>query len=271
MSKIQKYAIDIVNGYASGMGCRTLAMQYQVDAMMIHRLLISLGVKLRNKTEGRTMNLPNTTLSDEHHQIIEGCLLGDGSVLRSYNASTAHFSLKSTEKDCIDYMRTILPLPHMRIRMCNRKFTMVRGKRYRCRKSYDLVSTCDKSLDGFRDIWYPEGKKIVPDGLALYPTTIKHWFYGDGSTSYISYKNIQDAYVRITFCTNGFTVNDCEKLISKLNNIGLSFHIYLSSHKQPTLVALKRSVVHDFFDYIGACDMPCFSYKWKLPSKRTRN
>ena len=265
MSKITEHAINIIDEYTSGKGCRTLARQYNIDAMTIYRFLIGRGVKLRNKTEGRTMNLPNTALSDVHRQIIEGCLLGDGSVLRSHNASTAHFSLKSVEKYCIDHLRAVIPLPHMRITMSDRQFTTIHGKQYKCRKSYNLISTCDKSLNEFRDTWYPEGKKIVPDNLILHPTTIRHWFYGDGSTSYIPYKNTKDAYVRISFCTNGFTVGDCEKLVSKLNDVGLSFHIYLS-RKQPMLVALKCSTVHDFFNYIGSCDVPCFAYKWKLPS-----
>ena len=126
-----------------------------------------------------------------------------------------------------------------------------------------LVTTADKSLHEFRKDWYPDGKKIIPRNLSLTPTCVKYWFYGDGSSSFIPYQG-KNRYVRITFCTNCFTEDDCNFLVSKFKEVGLNFNIYLS-RKQPMLIALKSKTVFDFFDYIGEFDLECFKYKWKKP------
>lgn len=256
----------LIEDYLSGKSCQELAAQQQVSAMTVYKRLIKNNVKIRNKWEGKTMKLPNTSLSEFHQQVIDGCLLGDGSVLRKNDRLTAHFSLTTIHEEFATHLQKILPFPKIKVKERIKKDNVVfHGKTYKCNDAYNVTSTADKSLNKFRSEWYPDGRKIVPKNLQLTPITVKYWFYGDGGTSFIRYKSDEHAYVRIFLCTNGFTVDDCELLVEKLLLLGLKFTIYLSRN-QPVLVALKSSIVHNFFDYIGKCTVHCFNYKWKIPN-----
>lgn len=252
---------NIIDGYLSGKSCNELGIEFGYCAMTIYKHLIRNGITMRRKWEGRILKLPKSNLSDYEKQIIDGCLLSDGSVFCKNERSTANFSFTSIHKNFIDHIQSILPLLSFRTRHRINGKRNFHGKEYNCSDSYELISNADKSLNEFRKLWYPNGIKIIPRNLILSPITIKYWFYGDGSTSYIKYKD-KNRYIRISFCTNGFTIDDCEFLVSKLEECGLKFSIYLS-RKQPMLVALKTKIILDFFDYIGDCNVSCFNYKWK--------
>lgn len=191
-------------------------------------------------------------------------ILSDSTIYRKNKNHTSYFSLISIHKEFTDHIYQILPFPRFYLREQDESTIIIRGKLCNAQKNYTIRTTCDLSLNEFRETWYPFGIKIVPPKLELSPITVKYWFYGDGSSSFIAYKDILDAYVRVSFCTNSFTFKDCELLTSKLLDIGLEFHIY-ENYGKPMLVATKSKTIIDFFNYIGECTVPCFEYKWKLP------
>lgn len=254
---------EIIKKYKNGKSCYELGSEYDCSFATIQRLLRRNGIQCRKKWEHSTLNISNTELSDLEKQIIQGMLLGDGSVLLSKVSS--YFTTTSKDKEFTDHLKGILSLPGWRTYIRDKKHIIIKGRKYNCEKNYTITSRTDKSLGTFRNEWYPEGIKIVPRNLELTPTIIKYWFYGDGSTSFVPYRDVPDARVRITFCTNGFTHDDCEFLVSKLDDLSFKFTIQLDKGK-PILVALQRNTTTEFCNYMGECNLPCFDYKWKKPT-----
>jgi hypothetical protein len=262
---------QLVSEYNSGLSTCELERKYNYSQSMVSYLFRRNGIKMRKKWEHRTINISNSELSEEQKQIIDGCVFGDGSISTTHSGISSYFSLTTIHKEFAEHLKAVISLPFREKLRCRKsRQIVIRGKEYKTKESYELISRTDKSLTSFRKRWYPNGIKIIPPDLELTPLCMKYWFYGDGCASFVKYKDIPDAYVRINFCTNCFTIPDCELLQSKLEKIGLKFAIYLSSRNQPIFVTLKTSTVLDFFDYMGECTVPCFEYKWKKPSLKMK-
>lgn len=227
--------------------------------MTIYKRLKAAGVIFRKKWDHKTLSVSTTNLSNHHKQILEGCLLGDGSVFCP--KITSYFELTSIHEEFANHLQEVLPFEKSKVGIRDRQKTTIHGIEYNCKKSYVFKTLRDNSLADFRKKWYPQGIKIIPKDLKLSPNTIKYWFYGDGSTSWIKYKNI-NRYLHMTFCTNNFTIEDCELLKSKLDDLGFKFEIYLQ-RKQPVLITSKTNIVKDILNYMGECSINAFDYKWK--------
>lgn len=266
MGKLNDKKNEIIQLYNSGKSIYDLAKIYDCYFTSIYRLLIRENVSRRKQWDHKSLNIPQTPLSDEQKQIIEGCLLGDGSILSRCNINS-YFTLDCIYEEFPNHLSRVLPFERVRLTTRKSKKVIFHGKKYNAKVAHRITTKYNKSLNEFRHVWYPDGKKIVPCNLKLTPTVIKYWFYGDGSTSYIKYKNIIDAYVRISLCTNSFTIDECDFLVSEMKKkCNSEFGIYLSRGK-PMLVTLKTSDVLNFFDYIGKCELDCFTYKWKTPKR----
>src|SRR5206468_3127331 len=95
------------------------------------------------------------------------------------------------------------------------------------RQDAHLVKCRSKNLMPYWNKWYPNGKKIVPLELKLTPTTVLHWFMGDGTTSFIKNTN----RVELTLCTNGFNKIEVIFLKKLLSEINLDLGIYKVTNK----------------------------------------
>jgi len=255
---------DIVASYLTGKSCYDVGEVFGCSWSTVRNILIKRGVALRD-SGSYAVSDRRTTLTAEHRQIIDGLLLGDGCVRRHKNAVTACMSVTTVEEEFANHLVAGLPL-NLRINSEEACQRIIRGKAYNCKKSYRIYSTVDLSLNEYRNRWYPNSTKVIPVDLKLTPISIKYWFYGDGTTTYRKYKNVDDAYVSLAFCTNGFTVPDCELLIQKLLTAsGVRFGINYNKG-QPVLVCRDIDSVNRFFDFIGDCGVACYQYKWKRPT-----
>lgn len=257
MKEIQQ----IIEGYKSGKSIYDLAKEYDYHFQTIWRNLKKNDIKLRKTWEHITLKMPNTFLTELQKQIVEGCLLGDGSV---FSKATAYFSLECVEEKYLLMLTTLLPFRKWRWRKRIKDAVPFKGLIYACKPTYTITSTCDKSLNKFRKRWYPEGKKIVPKDLICSPTTFRHWFYGDGSTSYVKYKG-KKLGTQLTFCTHCFNKNDCDFLANKLwESCETKVGVYFDDGK-PFLKTTNIQSVRNFFNYIDKCETECYEYKWKIP------
>ncbi len=202
---------EIISLYESGKSCYYIGKIFSCSYSTIRNIL------LKNKISMRDASLYNRTtrktiLNDIHRQIIDGLLLGDGCVRRHAVNATAELSVSTVEEEFANYLLVVLPL-ELYInseKACKR---VVCGKEANCKKSYKIHSRVDISLDEYREKWYPDGIKIVPSDLVLTPISVKYWFWGDGSTSYIKYKNNKNAYVNLHFYTNGFLYQNGQQIV----------------------------------------------------------
>lgn len=243
----------IIDSYVEGDSCYTIALKHNCHYSTIRNVLVRNNVKLRGLSDA-VKSKRKTEISSEQKQIMEGLLLGDGSVLR--RGRTSHFKLKSIQKEFVDYVKFLLPF------QCNEYMAEacvrnIMGQDCNCSEAYTIESLVDVSLDEYRDCWYPNGEKIVPEDLVLSPLLCKYWFYSDGYSSYVN-KNC----VVVGLCTNCFTKKECSSLQKKLCKIGLDFNIAKKVNGY-ILQARKKDSVNGFFKYIGNSELECFRYKWK--------
>jgi len=258
---------QIIAAYQSGKTCAKVGEEYGCSYGSVYNILTRNNVKLRSQSS-YMISKRETLLTETHKQIIDGLLLGDGSVRRRKVDKTASLNVTTVEGEFADHFPIVLPL-NFYTNIQEAKQTFIHDHIANSRKSYRISSTADLSLNEYRDKWYPSGVKIIPKDLVLTPVSVKYWLYGDGTTHYKKHKNVKDAYVNLCFCTHCFSVPDCELLIAKLEeSIGLRFHIE-NNHDKPTLVICEMDSINKFFDYIGECDVPCYQYKWKRPAVNT--
>lgn len=252
---------EIISSYESGKSIYQIAEEYKFHSQTIWRNFKKRKIKLRDTWAHKTINIPTTELTDTQKEIIEGCLLGDGSV---FIKTTAYFQIECVEQELIEHLANSLPFIWRR-RTRIRNNVEIRGKLVKTKPAYSITSRCDKSLNEFNHRWYLKDEKVVPKDLICTPTSFRHWFYGDGSTSYVTHKG-KNLGTQLTFCSNCFTYEDCEFLKYKLLEIcNTTVGVYDGGRGAPVLKTTKIESVKNFFDYIGQSELECYNYKWKIP------
>jgi len=250
--------IKIIELYKSGLGLNQIAKIVHRGVPFIKDALICEGIKIKSNSHSASKR--NTELNYEQKKIIEGLLLGDGSIIRQKRDRTAKLSVKTIEKVFADHILKSFPLD-IKIYSYAASHRIIKGKECCCKENYKIESKVDNALNEFRNKWYRDGVKIIPLDLDISPTSVKYWFYGDGNSSFIREKN----GVALTFYTNGFTFIECEFLQKQLREkIGINFHVNHDRGK-PILKVSTKKAVYDFFEYIGECNVSCYDYKWKFP------
>lgn len=177
-----------------------------------------------------------------------GELLGDG-CLRSNSTSSAKFQYSSKYMEYAWYIARTLDSYGIK----------QSGKIYKnlCKwgVGYSYQSRAYSELRTLYDLWYPKGKKIVPEGLMLTPITCRQWYIGDGCLDRTQGKNPY-----ITIATQAFPTSDVDRLVGQLINVGVN----ATRQSARNNVYVRRGSVKRFLDYIGQCPVACYKYKWDL-------
>lgn len=192
--------------------------------------------------------------------MINGCLLGDGSIELSHNRKTAHFSFKQSlkNKDRVEEVSDILDDLSGKISMTH-SLAPIRTKNgivyddtlihyaYRVRSKSSLI------FYELRELWYPNGKKRVPSNLEMNWVIFSHWYQDDGYN--------QSNRHRIRLSTEGFVRDDVEFLqfllweqlgiLGTLQKSGNGFSICIGP-------SYYGAVIDELEQYIKS---PCMQYK----------
>ena len=104
----------------------------------------------------------------------------------------------------------------------------------------------------YRDRWYENKKKIVPDNLVVNDSLFLHWFLGDGTVNKIGYG--------FSLATMGFDPRDVNKLRNKLLEYGLDSSIT----KENNIYILKtKKNINKISNFLKNIDYPkCYAYKF---------
>jgi DNA-binding XRE family transcriptional regulator len=154
----------------------------------------------------------------EIRDIVQGCLLGDGSIRAQNNK---YFSFKVTSKDKMfaEWIKNLFNNFQVKcwISEDNKSLFSV----------WFYINSCPYSeFLSLRKKWYKKlnGKiiKTVPRDLQLNQNTLLFWYLGDGSL--IKRKNDFNRVPYIVLATNTFLWKDIKFLIQKLKEINLSFY-----------------------------------------------
>lgn len=109
-------------------------------------------------------------------EFLEGHLLGDGCILKVGGGRSASFQLTDSFEEYVRWLDGTL-----------REFGVGRtGRIYKLKNFgvYVRYSYCSRSyreLADFRNRWYGNGRKEIPQSLELSPTRLLFWYIGDGT------------------------------------------------------------------------------------------
>lgn len=93
-------------------------------------------------------------------------------------------------------------------------------------EEYRFKTKCDPIFNTYRELFYPDGKKIVPDSISeLDELGLAIWFMDDG---YRTGRNLKGA----VFATHSFSEEDKQKLLNLLQN---KFGLKCSIQKEGTI------------------------------------
>jgi len=130
-----------------------------------------------------------------------------------------------------------------------------------------INSSCSTELSNLRKIFYPNGKKIIPENigeLLKSPVSLAVWFMDDGTLDY----RFKD-HCAFHLCTNGFSLEESKRLADVLDkNFGISatVHYTLCRGKRHARIYIGAKGRGRFIKLVMPFIINCFKYK--LPQFR---
>lgn len=202
------------------------------------------------------------TVSVSQHEIIVGSMLGDMSATRPGPKRNTRLTIGQSKSNQ-SYLLSLAALLSTLIRQPNvtpnNKLDRKTGIQFYGHKFCSMSLPC---LNIYREWFYPEGIKIVPNdiGQHLTPGGVAHWFMQDGS------KTSDNG---VTFATHCFTACQAERnlLIEVLSSkFGLSCtQQQMGKGESQKAIYVRRKSIPHFLELVCLHMHPCMLYK--LPTK----
>lgn len=148
-------------------------------------------------------------MNKKQRSIITGSMLGDGYITNPPygNSSFVKKMCKKSRPYLVWHFEELKPYSS-RIGI-SRQVTA--GKYY---KQFAHATRSDPLFTKIRNLWYPNGKKIIPRGLKLNSLSLAIWFCDDGTNDW--------KHRRISFATQAFLPVECLRLVKLLKDISIS-------------------------------------------------
>ena len=194
-------------------------------------------------------------LTNNQLEIINGALLGDGTISKPYNGHpNSVFVYSSKIKEHVVFVTT--PLYNLTSEKGQLSFLEVYDKRTKkVYNRYTFRTLTNTIFTKIRNKWYPEGKKIIPSDLKLTPLTCLIWYLGDGYLSSNGNKTSQE----LIFSTDCFVKEDLETiLLPQLKE----FEPHIRGSRNKFHIVIPHKKIKDFLNYIGSCPVEEYKYKW---------
>lgn len=209
-----------------------------------------------------------TILSSYQAGVIDGMILSDAGVYSYARSRSQRFVATTIHEEFALHLQSLIPF-YTSVTVRNQSFRTANKDVIACRPAYCLTSRSDLCLSDFRSRWYgDDGLKRIPEDLQLTPTLALYWFLGDGFSTY----GTRRRSIAIGLCTDCFTKNECDFLISLWERITpeIQFTIKVIKGKYHRLMINRKASAKAFFEFIGNSPVACFEYKWKAPSSIPR-
>ncbi len=197
-----------------------------------------------------TLGGPNpwVDLTDHQQQVLDGCLLGDGTVA-ARRGRNARFQYGDIREDVVILVvESLRPLsmraPYVRTDISG----FPNSKPFFC--TYSVASP---TFSAVRGRWY-NGKKFIPRDLVLTPTVCLFWYLGDGGLN-------RD---RVNLSTQGFSWEDVEGvLLPKLHSAGFTSARAYAEKGNPR-VYMNPVHSEEWLSFVGECPVSSMQYKWNV-------
>lgn len=173
--------------------------------------------------------------------------MGDGSI--GHAGNQWKFQLRNNKRAYIEYFKRNLP---------DQLFTENSVQTPSTDNSYLLYSRGFSEFEKFRDIWYPDGKKQLPDNFNLTGLKLLHWYIEDGNF------NKRDKLPRIKAAW--VDKDGAEILRSQIADLVGGCNLHIVEHKNGVphkfRFYIPKSSREEFFAAIGPCPVEEYQYKW---------
>lgn len=168
-------------------------------------------------------------ITQRQHEIIEGLMLGDGSLSRRKCSHNPVLRVQRSLSDEI-YNQWLNQEFYDSLKCHLSDYAILDNRTNRTYSSTVLRTEASSMLIPYYKRWYPGDCKCIPDDLILTPLTMAIWFADDGCV-----KNVDKWSLDMKLAVNGFKDRDVEILVSKLNELlNVEFRIYQSDDR-PTI------------------------------------
>jgi len=225
---------------------------------------------LRRSSEGVGLSLEkiNDIISDDKfNEVIDGCLLGDGCI----SCGKFNYSSVSKQHVCFVYdnlskfgFRNIIHKYKSRGTQIKLRDRIVPITPSEFTYSYSIANKI--IFPSIRKHWYPNGIKIVPEDVKITKLSCLLWYLGDGTLL----KTNKGKSIRITLCTNGFSIEDHHLLKYKLEKT-LDIDVVISTTGRTKynndieyVLYLYGLNAYKFLKYIGPCVVDDYKHKWDI-------
>ncbi len=232
-------------------------------ANSVRQALIRHSIPVRSVGDGLRCNNSDGIIINK--EVIDGCLLGDGFLIKwnkESNKSYPYFAKRNKYYDHIKYVSQILFKERWKERVKESDEKSL-GKRLTV---FILRSLSNKKLLSFYMRWYPEWndyKKVIPKDVDISPASLLNWFLDDGN-SYQRRKDSSTKQVVITMCSECFSKEDQQMIVDKIyEEHRLGFKVVAYSHGTGWRIRLPQAQTSLFYDVIGPCPVASMEYKWK--------
>lgn len=235
---------EVITLYESGMSANQISIKLKINIATIMYCLRKNNIEIRSVSDGvnaylKKMGKDSIVLAEELKEIIYGNLLGDGSIRKIkarafYTHTDKHF----------DYILWLQKL-----------FEESGVKSSTSRSSngcYRIQTFAYGVFNEYKDVFYKENKRIVPEQTVLTPIILRQWFISDGSVR-------KDC--------GGISIakaNLYENLMKQLKNLfGDKCTFHYDEKRGCGKYYVPSKYLPEFYKYIGKCPTPCYQYKWE--------
>lgn len=186
---------------------------------------------------------------DSQLDILDGHLLGDGTLISPKKRDTSVFQISCKHQEYINYLITNTDF------LLGNQAWEAKIKDPRTGKSYTRYwtkSRCSHFLEKMRHRWYPNGKKTVPEDLVLTNRGLLRFYLEDGCYSKPG----------ITFSLHDFDQEGIERVKSRIDqllDINTTIHY---EHSTPVKLYISSTETSKLFSAIK-CPVKCYRYKWR--------
>ena len=235
-------------------GIVNLSKELGVDRGTIKRYIIKYKIPVRSDREQILINHPpkEFLLNKNVQAFIDGLLLGDASIpKRKDGTKPRYLSQACKHKEYLSYIqKRLLEINIICSPILSRWIKDERCKNKGYFQSF-LQTRSYKTFERFRERWYKNSKKIIPRDLRLAPDLLLQSYLCDGNF-----------YREIRLCLDAFTKKDI-LFLKKLIEEKLDVKMRLVKTYDKFELAIKKSNVYNFLNYIGQSPVKCYKYKWK--------
>lgn len=199
-------------------------------------------------------------------EIVTGLVMGDGTV-HFKERNNAHVACEMTNQNYLQHLDEVFGCLSQGVKLkhtAKESAMLARDSGFRPNAKaknysdkYYWACSSHPALNKF-STWYESGKKVWPDNIDLTPTTLKHWYAGDG------HLDVRGSYssISIGVSNEADEKNKINKMFSRENLPAPKWTDYEDNEGYRNCqISFSTSETDELLSYMGA-PVPGFEYKW---------